>query len=442
MHNFNQQYNLYAMPNGYFGYNQATTPISFSSLTSYNHSPQSYAYPNITPVPAILEGYTQPIAQQYVQPITQNHYIQSGVADHSGYARVPTQPIYNQPANTYAPQDGYNPYMSATANPYKSTPYIPAVNPYQVGSTYTNPYSVIIPTPNMVQNSNATMTGAYPPLVQPIGNTPYGQSQIPYVPSSSVPMPARSVPMPSYQQPMMPPNPYVSSSPMLETTNMVSYQLQPPMNIGGINGQIQATPNFIQNGCQNLDSVEELKKKLEKNLVLKKECKDFTFIISNTEGIHIFFKRNNRVWIDKFSRKLWANMKLTLICKNEAIFIPLTYLNIEKNITDEEIIYFLTNNLQSNFFIKKINKEDYLKIGGQILCINSDNLLEKIESYECSYFFKTPEGNQLTQNFYLAINNDSYLFIDEKTKKTYSYDSLPKLKELENHLEEVKDYVG
>lgn len=135
-------------------------------------------------------------------------------------------------------------------------------------------------------------------------------------------------------------------------------------------------------------------------------------------------------------------MKFTLICENEAIFIPLTYLNIEKNITDEKIIYFLTNNLQSNFFIKKINKEDYLKIDGQILCINSDNLLEKIESYECSYFFKTPEGNQLTQNFYLAINNDSHLFIDEKTKKTYSYDSLPKLKELENHLEKVKDYVG
>ena len=296
-----------------------------------------------------------------------------------------------------------------------------------------------------MQNLYAFMNanGGYtPPTMQSIGYNPTGQSQIPYVPSSSVPMPARSVPMPSYQHSMMPPTPYVSTSPMLETTSMVSYQLQPPMNIGGINGQIQATPNFIQSGCQNLDSVEELKKKLEKNSVLKKECKDFTFIISNTEGIYIFFKRNNKEWIEKFSRKLWANMKFTLICENEAIFIPLTYLNIEKNITDEEIIYFLTNNLQSNFFIKKINKEDYLKINGQILCINSDNLLEKIESYECSYFFKTPEGNQLTQDFSSSISNDSYLFIDEKTKKTYSYDFLPKLKELENHLEEVKDYVG
>lgn len=417
----------------------------------YDYYAQSYAYPNLAPVPAILgyanQEYTQPIAQQYVQPITQNQYIQPGYG-------MPTygQPRYNpymnmynsygiqQPINPYIPQSGYG---QSEYNSYQpANPYVPAVNPYQVGSTYTNPYSVIRPTPNMVQNSNATMTGAYPPLVQPIGNTPYGQSQIPYVPSSSVPMPTRSVPMPSYQQPMMPPNPYVSSSPMLETTNMVSYQLQPPMNIGGINGQIQTTPNFIQSGCQNLDSVEELKKKLEKNLVLKKECKDFTFIISNTKGIYIFFKRNNKEWIEKFSRKLWANMKPELICENKVIFIPLIYTYIEKNITNEEIIYFLTNNIQTNFFIKKINKEDYLKINGQILCINSDNLLEKIESYECSYFFKTPEGNQLTQNFYLAINNDSYLFIDEKTKKIYSYDSLPKLKELENHLEEVKDYVG
>lgn len=417
----------------------------------YDYYAQSYTHPNFTPVPTILgyvnQGYTQPGAQQYVQPITQNQYIQPGYGmPIYGQPRYnPYMNMYNsygiqQPMNPYIPQSGYG---QSEYNSYQpANPYIPAVNPYQVGSTYTNPYSVIRPTPNMVQNSNATMTGAYPPLVQPIGNTPYGQSQIPYVPSSSVPMPTRSVPIPSYQQPMMPPNPYVPTNPMLGTTNMVSYQLQPPMNIGGINGQIQATPNFIQNGCQNLDSVEELKKKLEKNLVLKKECKDFTFIISNTEGIHIFFKRNNRVWIDKFSRKLWANMKLTLICKNEAIFIPLTYPNIEKNITDEEIICFLTNNLQSNFFIKKINKEDYLKINGQILCINSDNLLEKIESYECSYFFKTPEGNQLTQDFSSSISNDSYLFIDEKTKKTYSYDSLPKLKELENHLEEVKDYVG
>lgn len=437
MHNFNQQYNLYAMPNGYFGYNQATTPISFSSLTSYNHSPQSYAYPNITPVPAILEGYTQPIAQQYVQPQVQTV---------NAYQPQPMTTPYMQPQNLYAPKTMVQP----VAQPNAYNPYIPqtmmtgyqAPNPYQVGSTYTNPYSVIIPAPNMVQNSNATMTGTYPPPVQPIGNTPYGQSQIPYVPNSSVPMSARSVPMPSYQQPMMPPNSYVPTNPMLGTTNMVSYQLQPPMNIGGINGQIQATPNFIQSGCQNLDSVEELKKKLEKNLVLKKECKDFTFIISNTEGIHIFFKRNNKEWIEKFSRKLWANMKPELICENKVIFIPLIYTYIEKNITNEEIIYFLTNNIQTNFFIKKINKEDYLKINGHILCINSDNLLEKIESYECSYFFKTPEGNQLTQNFYLAINNDSYLFIDEKTKKIYSYDSLPKLKELENHLEEVKDYVG
>lgn len=397
----------------------------------YDYYAQSYAYPNIAPVPAILgyanQGYTQPVAQQYVQPTIQNQYI---------------QPEYSIP--TYG-QPRYNPYMNVY-NSYgiqqPTNPYVPAVNLYQVGNTYTNPYSVIISTPNIVQNSNATMTGAYPPPVQPIGNTPYGQSQIPYVPSSSVPMPTRSVPIPSYQQPMMPPNPYVPTNPMLGTTNMVSYQLQPPLNIGGINGEIQATPNFIQSGCQNLDSVEELKKKLEKNLVLKKECKDFTFIISNTKGIYIFFKRNNKEWIEKFSRKLWANMKPELICENKVIFIPLIYTYIEKNITNEEIIYFLTNNIQTNFFIKKINKEDYLKINGQILCINSDNLLEKIESYECSYFFKTPEGNQLTQNFYLAINNDSYLFIDEKTKKIYSYDSLPKLKELENHLEEVKDYVG
>ena len=327
---------------------------------------------------------------------------------------------YGQIQNSYAFMNGNGGYTPPPIQTIGNTPY------------------------GQMQNSYAFMNGngGYtPPPIQTIGSTPYGQSQLPYVPSSSVPMSARSVPMPSYQQPMMPPNSYVPTNP-IETTSMVSYQLQPPMNIGGINGQIQATQNFIQSGCQNLDSVEELKKKLEKNSVLKKECKDFTFIISNTGDIYIFFKRNNRKWIEKFSRKLWANMKLSLICENKAIFIPLTYPNIEKNITDEEIICFLTNDLQSNFFIKKINKEDYLKINGQILCINSDNLLEKIESYECSYFFKTPEGNQLTQNFYLAINNDSYLFIDKKTKKTYSYDSLPKLKELENHLEEVKDYVG
>lgn len=104
--------------------------------------------------------------------------------------------------------------MSATANPYQSAnPYVTAINPYQVGSAYANPYSVIRPTPNMVQNSNATMTGGYTQPVQPTGNTPYGQLQVPSVPSSSVPMPARSVPMPSYQQPMMPPTPY----PMLES---------------------------------------------------------------------------------------------------------------------------------------------------------------------------------------------------------------------------------
>jgi hypothetical protein len=384
---------------------------------------QLYASPNFPQVQTVNACNPQQMVASYMQ--AQNPYAPNPMV----------QPVV-QP-NAYNLQPMVAPYMQAQ-NPYAPNPM---VQPVAQPNAY-NPYSIIIPTPNMVQNSNATMTGAYPPPVQPIGNTTYEQMQIPHVPSLSVPMSARSVPMPSYQQPIMPPNSCVPTNPMLKTTNMGSCQLQPPMNMGGINGQIQATANFTQSGCQNLDSVEELKKKLEKNSVLKKECKDFTFIISNTDGIYIFFKRNNRKWIEKFSRKLWANIKLTLICENEAIFIPLTYPNIEENITDEEIIYFLTNDLQSNFFIKKINKEDYLKINGQILCINSDNLLEKIESYECSYFFKTPEGNQLTQDFSSAINSDSYLFIDEKTTKTYSYDLLPKLKELENHLEEVKDYVG
>ena len=292
--------------------------------------------------------------------------------------------------------------------------------------------------PNLLMNHKEIISGT--PPMQSIGYNPTGQMQIPYAFMNGnggyIPPPMQSIGYNPYGQMQIP---YV---PINQSTSMVSHQLQPPMNILGTNGQIQATPNFMQSGCQNLDYIEELKKKLEKNPVLKKECKDFTFIISNTNGIYIFFKRNNKEWIEKFSRKLWKDMKFELIYENKVIFIPLIYTYIEKNITDEEIIYFLTNNIQTNFFIKKINKEDYLKINGQILCRNSDNLLEKIETYEYSYFLQTPEGNQLTQDLYSAINNDSYLFIDEKTKKTYSYDFLPKLKELENHLEEVKDYVG
>ena len=229
---------------------------------------------------------------------------------------------------------------------------------------------------------------------------------------------------------MIPQNPYATNPAM--TTSI---------NIEGVNGQIQAIPNFIQNEFQNLNSIEELKKKLEKSQVLRKECRDFTFILSNTDGIYFLFKRKNKEWINQFSKKLWNNTKYEFICENKVIFIPNIGNFIDKNILDNDIAYFLINKISPYFFIKKINKEDYLKINDQILCINTDNLLEKIEKYEPSYFFISPEKNKLIQDFTSALSDDNFLFVDEKTKKTYSYDSLPKLKELENHLEEVKDYV-
>ena len=193
--------------------------------------------------------------------------------------------------------------------------------------------------PNLLMNHKEIISGT--PPMQSIGYNPTGQMQIPYAFMNGnggyIPPPMQSIGYNPYGQMQIP---YV---PINQSTSMVSHQLQPPMNILGTNGQIQATPNFMQSGCQNLDYIEELKKKIKKNPVLKKECKDFTFIISNTNGIYIFFKRNNKEWIEKFSRKLWKDMKFELIYENKVIFIPLIYTYIEKNITDEEIIYFLTN---------------------------------------------------------------------------------------------------
>lgn len=186
-------------------------------------------------------------------------------------------------------------------------------------------------------------------------------------------------------------------------------------------------------------SKQELIKKVEKDLLLKKECKDFTFIVTRTNEIYIFFKRRNKEWIKKFSGTLWNGCDIKIICEGDVVYIPLAVNSYEEFILDNELLIFLEK-LRPNFFLKKLVKSNFIKINGQIICINSDNLLEKYEKYDHSYFFISSERNQLVQDFSNALTNDDYLFIDEKTKKRNTFDSLPRLKELENYFEEVKDY--
>lgn len=186
-------------------------------------------------------------------------------------------------------------------------------------------------------------------------------------------------------------------------------------------------------------SKQELIKKVEKDLLLKKECKDFTFIVTRTNETYIFFKRRNKEWIKKFSGTLWNGCDIKIICEGDVVYIPLAVNSYEEFILDNELLIFLEK-LRPNFFLKKLVKSDFIKINGQIICINSDNLLEKYEKYDHSYFFISSERNQLVQDFSNALTNDDYLFIDEKTKRRNTFDSLPRLKELENYFEEVKDY--
>ena len=188
-------------------------------------------------------------------------------------------------------------------------------------------------------------------------------------------------------------------------------------------------------------SKQELMEKLEKDLPRKKECKDFTFIVTRTNETYIFFKRRNTEWIKKFSWTLWNGWDIKFICEGDVIYIPLAVNSYEEFISDNELLIFLEK-LRPNFFLKKLVRSDFIKINDEIFCINSDNLLEKYEKYEPSYFFVSPEKNKLVQDFCNALNNDSYLFIDEKTQQKHSFDSLPRLKALEDHFEEIKDYEG
>jgi hypothetical protein len=202
---------------------------------------------------------------------------------------------------------------------------------------------------------------------------------------------------------------------------------QTPLYNGGIN----ATPV----------SKQELIKKVEKDLLLKKECKDFIFIVTQTNEIYIFFKRRNKEWIKKFSGILWNGCHIKIICEGDVVYIPLAVNSYEEFISDNELLIFLEK-LRPNFFLKKLVRSDFIKINDEIFCINSDNLLEKYEKYEPSYFFVSPEKNKLFQDFCNALNNDDYLFIDEKTQNKCPLDSLPRLKALEDHFEEIKDYEG
>ena len=132
----------------------------------------------------------------------------------------------------------------------------------------------------------------------------------------------------------------------------------------------------------------------------------------------------------------------------EEVFIPTDI--VMHDYKTSEVIYFsekkkITSFINSGIlkgtkqtykeyeFIYEENKEEYHGIIDLLLIKENENI---IVDYKLKH---------TTDEAYLKQLNGYKKYIEnitKKTTKTYSYDLLPKLKELENHLEEVKDYVG
>lgn len=187
--------------------------------------------------------------------------------------------------------------------------------------------------------------------------------------------------------------------------------------------------------------LENLKKE---NCILHKICNDFEILISQENFstyliVHIFSKRNNTKHFKNLIYNLYECFKPIFIFEDKVAYFMLQGV-FNKEISDDELINKLFQ-LSKDFIVTKIIKDDFIKINNWIIPTSNDNFLEKIEKSDYNFFLKSPEQNQLIQDFSRSLNNDSRLFIDEKTLKTYSYDSLPLLRQLKNHLEEVKDYV-
>ena len=411
--------------------------------TPVYNQPGQILRPIAPTVPTMPEQVSLMQANQFGMPNNQmmngyNQYNNFGMPGYGyhGYGMqhttpMPTMPVMNSTMPGQMPAVMPNQFNART--PMANT--TPMANPqmmYQNQMTRTNPMmSVAGMNPQMEMNQQYGM--AQPNMNMMNGYNQYNNYGM-QTPNPMMGRPTMPLQMPgvnnyaynNYGMPMNQTNQMANLYGMMpQQTTMMN---QTPLYSGGMN---DPTPV----------SKQELIKKVEKDLLLKKECKDFTFIVTRTNEIYIFFKRRNKEWIKKFSGTLWNGCDIKIICEGDVVYLPLAVNSYEEFILDNELLIFLEK-LRPNFFLKKLVKSDFIKINGQIICINSDNLLEKYEKYDHSYFFISPERNQLVQDFSNALTNDDYLFIDEKTKKRNTFDSLPRLKELENYFEEVKDYEG
>ena len=383
-----------------------------------------YGMPQTTPMPTVPAVMNPtPIATTPVVPaMNPTVPAQMPVMPNQFNARTPmanTTPMATQQMMYQNPMARTNPMMGTAMSNPMGMPNNQMMNGYNMmGQQYTNPMNPMMTQQYGMTQQNPMMQG-YNQYNQ-FGYNQYGMPINPMMNKPTVPAQMSMVNNYGYNQYGMPIN---QQNPIANQFGMVNQILT---HNGGIND-----PTLV--------SKQELIKKVEKDLLLKKECKDFTFIVTRTNEIYIFFKRRNKEWIKKFSGTLWNGCHIKIICEGDVVYIPLAVNPCEKPISNDELLIFLEK-LRPNFFLKKIVRSDFIKINGQIICINSDNLLEKYEKYEFSYFFISPEKNKLVQDFCNALTNDEYLFIDEKTQTRYSLDSLPRLKALEDHFEEVKDY--
>ena len=454
--------------NGYNNYNNYEIPMNPAQMYQQNQIVRPMA-PTVPTMPAQM-----PMAQQNPMMNGYNQFNQFG---YNIYGMPQTTPMPTVPA-----------VMNPT--PIATTPVVPAMNPTVPGQMPVMPNQFNARTPmanttpmatqqmmyqNPMARTNPMMQGynmmgqQYTNPMNPIMAQQYGMAQqnpmmqgynqynqfgynqygMPINPMMNKPtVPGQMVNNFGYNQYGMPINPMMNKPTVPAQMSMVNNygynqygmpinQQNPIANQFGMVNQILTHNGGINN--PTLVSKQELIEKVEKDLFLKKECKDFTFIVTRTSGIYIFFKRRNKKWIKKFSGTLWNGCHIKIICEGDVVYIPLAVNPCEKPISNDELLIFLEN-LRPNFFLKKLVRSDFIKINDQIFCTNSDNLLEKYEKYEPSYFFISPEKNKLVQDFCNALTNDEYLFIDEKTQTRYSLESLTRLKALEDHFEEVKDH--
>ena len=380
-----------------------------------------YGMPQTTPMPTVPAVMNPtPMATTPVVPaMNPTVPAQMPVMPNQFNARTPmanTTPMATQQMMYQNPMARTNPMMGTAMSNPMGIPNNQMMNGMNMmGQQYTNPMMAPqygMAQPNMMQGYNQYNQFGYNQYGMPANNPMNPMMNKPAVPGQMV----NNFGYNQYNNYGMPMN----------QTNQMANQY----------GMIPQQTTMMN---QTPVSKQELMEKLEKDLPRKKECKDFTFIMTRTNETYIFFKRRNKEWIKKFSGTLWNGCDIKIICEGDVVYIPLAVNSYEEFILDNELLIFLEK-LRPNFFLKKLVKSDFIKINGQIICINSDNLLEKYEKYDHSYFFISSERNQLVQDFSNALTNDDYLFIDEKTKRRNTFDSLPRLKELENYFEEVKDY--